>query len=184
VVLEELTRITRTRIVMSESIGKGASPFACSGNGCEHSREPALDALSGIGRRTFIVQSALLAAAAALAACGASDATAPDITPDGTNNVIKVSSYPALSSVGGVAMVTIGRAPIAIVRTSESAFLALSRVCPHQGGTVQQSGTGFQCPEHGARFSQTGQWVGGERTSSLRAYNTAYDPAAGTLTIT
>jgi cytochrome b6-f complex iron-sulfur subunit len=160
---------------------KDAAPF-CAASGCEDVRN-GLDALTGIGRRTFIVQSAILAAAAALAACGVSDATSPDITADGTTNVININSYPALGSVGGVAMVTIGRAPIAIVRTGESTFLALSRICPHQGGTVQQSGTGFQCPVHGARFSQTGQWVGGQRTSSLRAYNGAFNAAAGTLTI-
>jgi cytochrome b6-f complex iron-sulfur subunit len=160
------------------------SSLDCSVERCEQRGNAPLDELSGIGRRTFIVQSALLAAAAALAACGASDATAPDIIVDGTNNVINVNSYPALASIGGVAMVSIGRAPVAIVRTGASTFVALSRICPHQGGTVQQSGTGFQCPQHGARFSQSGQWVGGERTSSLRAYNTAYDSAARTLTIT
>ena len=164
---------------MSEFTGNAAS---CAANGCDHYGN-ARDALSGIGRRTFLIQSALLAAAAALAACSTSDATAPDITADGTTNVINISSYPTLAAVGGVAMVTISRAPIAVVRTSESTFVALSRICPHQGGTVQQSGTGFQCPVHGARFSQTGQWVGGQRTSSLHAYNAAFDAAAGTLTI-
>jgi cytochrome b6-f complex iron-sulfur subunit len=164
---------------MSEFTGNAS---ACAASGCDH-HSSGSDALTGIGRRTFLIQGALLAAAAALAACGASDATSPDITADGTTNVINLNTYPSLAAVGGVAMVTIGRAPIAIVRTSESTFLALSRICPHQGGTVQQSGTGFQCPVHGARFSQTGQWVGGQRTSSLRAYTAAFDPSAGTLTI-
>jgi cytochrome b6-f complex iron-sulfur subunit len=164
---------------MSES--KGNAPSCAASGFSHHSHE--WDALSGVGRRTFLIQSALLAAAAALAACGATDATSPDITVDGTTNIINLNTYPSLAAVGGVAMVTIGRVPIAIVRTSESTFLALSRICPHQGGTVQQSGTGFQCPVHGARFSQTGQWVGGQRTSSLRPYNAAFDAAAGTLTI-
>jgi cytochrome b6-f complex iron-sulfur subunit len=81
-------------------------------------------------------------------------------------------------------MISIGGVALAIVRTGTSSFVALSRICPHQGGIVQQSGNGFQCPVHGATFSQTGQWVGGQRTNSLHAYATAYDATAGTLTIT
>ncbi|MDB4877955.1 MAG: Rieske [2Fe-2S] iron-sulfur protein [Gemmatimonadetes bacterium] len=140
------------------------------------------DQLTGVARRTFIVQSALLAAAAALAACGVTaDATAPALPSSG--NTINVSSYPSLSAVGGVAMLSIGNAPLAIVRTGSSSFVALSRVCPHQGGIVDQSGSGFQCPVHGARFSQTGQWTGGQGTSNLHAYATSYDAATGVLTV-
>ena len=133
-----------------------------------------------IGRRTFLAQSALLAAAAALAACGMSDATAPELTGQAS---IKVSDYPALSSVGGIAMVSIQGSPLAIVRTGTSTYVALSRICPHQGSTVNQSGSGFLCPNHGARFAADGTWVGGQPTSSLRSYATSYDATSGTLTI-
>lgn len=135
-----------------------------------------------VGRRTFLVQSAILAAAAALAACagGLSDITAPGVP---ANSTIKVSDYPSLSSVGGVAMVTLGNAPIAVVRTGTSSFLALSRVCPHQGGTVGQSGNELVCPVHGAQFDLTGQWIGGQPTSSLHQYATSFDAAGGTLSI-
>ena len=135
---------------------------------------------SEIGRRTFLAQSALLAAAVALAACGASDATAPELTGQAS---IKVTDYPALSSVGGIAMVTIQGSPLAIVRTGTSTYVALSRICPHAGSTVNQSGSGFLCPNHGAQFSANGTWVGGQRTSNLRSYATSYDAASGTLTI-
>lgn len=134
-----------------------------------------------IGRRTFLAQSALLAAAAALAACGAAaDATAPDLTGQAS---IKVTDYPTLSSVGGIALVTIQGSPLAIVRTGTSTYVALSRICPHAGSTVNQSGSGFLCPNHGAQFSANGTWVGGQRTSNLRSYATSYDAASSTLTI-
>jgi cytochrome b6-f complex iron-sulfur subunit len=94
-----------------------------------------------------------------------------------------VNSYPALANVGGVAMVTLGSAPVAIVRTSTSTFLALSRVCPHQGGIVQLSNNDFVCPVHGATYNLSGQWIGGQRASSLHQYQTSYDQASGTLTI-
>lgn len=158
----------------------------CQGTGCAAFAAGALvpdAAADGIGRRTFIVQSALLAAAAALAACSSSLDTAPTIPSGGTSNTINVASYPSLGTVGGVAMITLSGVQLAVVRTGTSSFVALSRICPHQGGTVQQSGSGFQCPVHGATFSQTGQWTGGQRTSNLYAYTTSYDATTSTLTV-
>ncbi|HEY2067091.1 MAG TPA: Rieske (2Fe-2S) protein [Gemmatimonadaceae bacterium] len=156
--------------------------------GCDETQRIALagnvaaGASDTIGRRTFLVQSAILAAGAALAACGAAggDITVPSVP---ANSSIRVSDYPSLSGVGGVAMVTLGGAPVAIVRTSASSFVALSRVCPHQGGTVGQSGSSFVCPVHGAQFDLSGHWIGGQPTSSLHQYATSYDAASGTLSI-
>lgn len=133
-----------------------------------------------IGRRTFLIQSGLLAAAAALAACGAADATAPTFSQSVS---VDVSSNASLSTVGGVALVTAGGAQLAIVRTGAASFVALSRVCPHQGGTINQSGSGFQCPVHGATFDSTGTWIGGQHTSSMHSYTTSYDSTTGILTI-
>lgn len=151
----------------------------CIGAGCAlhtDTSEP-----NGIGRRTFIAQSALLAAAAALAACGSSsDISSPTLA---SGSSIDVSQFPSLATVNGVALVTVSGAQLAIVRTGSSSFVALSRICPHQGGTVQQSGSGFQCPVHGATFSQTGQWVGGQRTTNLHSYATSYDATTGKLTL-
>jgi cytochrome b6-f complex iron-sulfur subunit len=165
--------------------GTSSNSHGCATGACRRDNVGLIDsdALTGVDRRGFIVQGALLAAAAALAACGvSSDLSAPTLPT--TGNTIDVTSLPTLSAVGGIAMISIGGVALAIVRTGTSSFVALSRICPHQGGTVQQSGNGFQCPVHGATFSQTGQWVGGQRTSSLHAYVTAYDATAGTLTIT
>ncbi len=149
--------------------------------GCAHER--AVDhSPTGIGRRTFLAQSALLAAAALLAACAADAVSAPGTAIDSTSD-IKVSDFPALASVGGIALVTASGNPLAIVRTGDTTFVTLSRVCPHQGNIVNPNGSGFLCPGHGARFTATGQWSGGERTSNMRAFVTSYDAAAGTITI-
>jgi Rieske Fe-S protein len=135
-----------------------------------------------IGRRAFVLQGAMLVAATALAACSAAgDATAPSIPS--TGSTINIADYPSLATAGGVALVTVGNAPLAIVRVDASTFVALSRVCPHQGGIVNRAGTGFQCPIHGAQFTQTGQWAGGQGTSNLHAYTTTYNTTANTLTI-
>jgi thiosulfate dehydrogenase [quinone] large subunit len=133
-----------------------------------------------IGRRDFVVRSAMLAAAAALAACGVSDATGPQLNGSAQVNV---NNFPSLANVGGVAVTSVQGTPIAIVRTGSSSFLALSRVCPHQGGTITTSGSGFRCPEHGATFNSSGTWTGGQRTSNMHAYQTQFDSQTGTLTI-
>lgn len=132
------------------------------------------------GRRTFLTQSMLAAAALALAACGLDNGPT---APSSVSGSIRVSDYPALANVGGVALVTVSGAKLAVVRTSADTFVALSRICPHQGGTVNPSSNGFTCPVHGARFDLTGQWVGGQPTTNLRAYPTSYDAASGTVTI-
>ena len=145
---------------------------------------PLAEAVSrGVDRRTFISRAVLATAAAALAACaGGADAGITGPTTVSTST-LRVSDYPSLASVNGVALVTLSGVPLAIVRTGDASFVALSRVCPHEGAMVNSSGSGFICPRHGARFSVTGTWLGGQRTSSLRSYATSYDAAAGTLTV-
>lgn len=147
----------------------------CAGCSCNSDK-----AVSGIDRRKFLTMSAYAAAAAALAACAAaSDSTAPT----SLSTTVKVSDFAALATVGGVATTNVNGTPIAIVRTGTSTFITLSRVCPHQGSTVNPTSTGFRCPNHGATFDMNGTWTGGQRTSSLRSYATSYDAATGTLTI-
>jgi Rieske Fe-S protein len=160
---------------MSDSVPKKES---C-GAGCACGADTGL--LTPIDRRKFVSLGVYAAAAAALAACaGISDgATAPS----SLTGTIKVSDFAALSNVGGIATTSINGSPIAIVRVSATSFITLSRICPHQGSTVNATSTGFKCPNHGAMFDSAGIWVGGERTTNMRSYTTTYDSAAGTITI-
>jgi cytochrome b6-f complex iron-sulfur subunit len=135
---------------------------------------------NSLDRRTFLSRAMLGAAVMALAACGASDGATAPFSGTGT---INVSDYPALATVGGVALVTLNGSPLAIVRDSETSVVALSRVCPHQGATVNTSSNGFTCPRHGAQFSKTGVWQGGQRTTSMRSYATTFDASTGVITI-
>ena len=137
---------------------------------------------SAMDRRKFLSLGAYAAAAAALAACAAGGGT-NSTSPGSVGATVKVSDYAALASVGGVAVTTLNGTPIAIVRTSTSTFITLSRICPHQGSTLGQISTGFRCPNHLATFDTRGNWVGGQRTSNMMQYATTYDPVAGTLTI-
>lgn len=159
---------------MSERMACGAGCGGCDGgeNGV---------AAASVGRRAFLVQGAVSAALLALAACSL-DATAPSFGKS-IGSSITVADYPELASTGGVLLAGLNGRPVAIVRTGSASFLALSRICPHQGGTIGTSGSGFACPVHGARFDQSGHWTGGQPTSNMRAYSTSYDASTDTLTI-
>ena len=155
------TMIDRTHSVR-DCCECGASPSPC-------------DALD---RRRFIAKSALAAAALALAGC-----MNDPFAPKSVSGSIKISDYPDLTEVNGVALITINGASLAVVRTGDASFVALSRVCPHRGGSILPVDGGFICTAHGALFDTTGVWAGGQRTSNMYSIPTEYDAATGTLTI-
>lgn len=134
-----------------------------------------------IARREFLSQSTLAALGAAiLGACGdgVTGATGGSTVVSGS---VRIADYPALAAVGGIARVN--GTVVAVVRSATSTFRAFSMSCPHQGTTIAISGNGFRCPNHGATFSATGAWTGGERTSSLRELSVVYNTQDETLTI-
>jgi cytochrome b6-f complex iron-sulfur subunit len=147
---------------------------------CAHQHAPGEHAgadtplLGAMDRRELLRRGGLAAALLLLASCGA--ATDSLTGPSGVT--IKLSDFPALASNGGVAMVSSQVA----VENNGGTYIALSRVCPHQGGQIQQVSFGFQCPIHGASFDKTGRWIGGQPTSSMQRLTVTAN-ADGTLTI-
>jgi Rieske Fe-S protein len=105
------------------------------------------------------------------------------MAPRSVSLIVSLATYPALANIGGVAYVDANGSPLAIVRTSASTFVTLSRICPHQGGTVNAITTGFLCPNHHAQFDDQGRWVGGQPTGNLTTYPTTYDATSQSLTI-
>lgn len=135
----------------------------------------------GCTRRIFLAQGAAALAAVALAACGLSDS--PTAPASITSTTLALSSYPALSSVGGVATLTVDGTPVAVVRESSTTFAAFSLICPHQGSTVGPVTNGFFCPGHGAQFDLQGQWKGGQPTGNLHSYPATFNAATASVTI-
>ena len=81
---------------------------------------------------------------------------------------VRLSQYPALKKVGGVALIgTVGDAPAAVVRTGASTYVAINLLCPHLGVTVNRSGAGWQCPAHFSRFRTDGGYISGPAGRAL-----------------
>lgn len=126
-----------------------------------------------------------VAAAGALAACGApvvSDPTTPadpgadPTTPDPTDPTTPDPSDPtpdpplallADLPLGEPVAVTALGLPLLLVRTGEEDVVGLSAVCPHQGCTVAPGGGALECPCHGSRFTIEGTVTSGPATADL-----------------
>jgi len=133
--------------------------------------------------RNFAVGGSLLLTAPMLFnAC--SDDT-DDIIDDENNNGNDITvdlnhaDFAALKTVGGFAY----KGDIIIVRSSESAYIALSKICTHQGCTVafNSSNNDLVCPCHGSKFSISGTVTNGPAATNLKQYSVKV--TGNTLTI-
>jgi cytochrome b6-f complex iron-sulfur subunit len=140
-------------------------------------------------RREFLARSALAAAALVAAdGCGDGDIGPPSRggangnpnAPFGGPVTITVSAFPALATVGNV--VDIGHER-AVVRTGDTTFLGLSRICTHEQCDADVVNNQLSCPCHGSLFSATGAVLRGPATDPLFHLNTTFDAATGTLTV-
>jgi Rieske Fe-S protein len=136
-------------------------------------------------RRGFLEQSVQLAVLTVLAgSCTDAGSITGANLNGGEDVVVTLADYASLAQPGGIARIQGVSPPLALVNEGSDVYSAFSLVCPHQGYTVQISGSGFRCPGHGARFDGEGTWTGGQPTSNLRQYPTEYDAGTGTVTIT
>lgn len=151
------------------SSGNVAAPTAC----------------GACSRRTFVTQSVLASVGALLLVnCGNGIIGGGGGITGPVNLTIKLSDYPALNAVGGIARVSGSATPIAVVRSATATYDAFSLVCPHVGTTVNINGNGFLCPNHGAAFNASGKWVSSrQQTSNLTQISTALNATTGVLTL-
>jgi cytochrome b6-f complex iron-sulfur subunit len=108
----------------------------------------------------------------------------PDI-PGGGPVTVQLADFPALSTVGTV--VDIGHQR-ALVRTSATTLLGLSRICTHQQCDTEVHNNRFECPCHGSIFAADGSVVRGPNIAAppntpLRQLAVQVDAQAGTVTV-
>ena len=142
------------------------APSACSG--CAH-----------LDRRGFLGSASMMTLGALLASCGDGVFDGPEALLTIVQDPIRVDprEHPELQSVGGRLVVTPpGNAPMLIETIGTRQYRVLSLVCPHRGSTVNRTTDGFLCPNHGARFSAEGRWLGGQATVDLSPVAFSIDP--------
>ena len=142
-----------------------------------------------LSRREFLTKSTLAVAGAAVVAAGCGDGQiGPTAAPPLSGPLtLKVSTVPALATVGQLAIHPLDGG-VAIKRTGAASFLALSTTCTHEGTRINLLGSNsFECPNHGSRFDADGnvtrQPNASGNASHLLVYNTKYDVATDILTV-
>lgn len=134
-------------------------------------------------RREFVVVTGSAVAAAATGCGGGGSSTAP--TPAGTPtpaptpapNLVRVP----LPEVGQTVAATgqlLTPLPLAVSRISETTVVSVSRICTHEGCTVELPRPPehtLDCPCHGSRFQVTGLVVNGPAGRPLASFPSVID---------
>lgn len=132
--------------------------------------------------KVIVGGSVLFAAPMYLSSCSkSSDSGLTSTSGSGSGATIDLTQnkYSNLGSVGGYVYYQ----NMIIIRTGTSQYVALSKVCTHQGCTVGYSASAKQiaCPCHGARYSLDGTVLNGPANRPLTKYTVTLNN--NTLTI-
>jgi Rieske Fe-S protein len=139
-------------------------------------------------RRTFVATTGATVASTLTGCGGGGSPTAPVAppTPPTISGEIRVplmsvgETVPAFANlVGGL------QTPIAVTRVSLNEVIAVSRVCTHEGCTIElprSAGATFDCPCHGSRFRINGQVVNGPASRPLFQFPARIDGAQVVIT--
>ncbi|MCF2489820.1 ubiquinol-cytochrome c reductase iron-sulfur subunit [Dyadobacter sp. CY347] len=132
-----------------------------------------------------------------MTACGSSDDD-PEPTPGGgavngvtgttTGNAINFTLDLTHNNAKDLKTAGTGKVfgDVLVAFTTDSQYVALSRICTHEGSTVgyRKDQNDIRCPTHQSEFSLTGAVEKGPATSPLKAYKTSLSTDGNTLTVT
>ena len=96
----------------------------------------------------------------------------PDAGGDGWS-AISLSTFSALAVVGGSVSVDLGPHKLAVAQPAEGCFVAVSRICTHEGCETAYDAGRFVCPCHGAVFDLDGSVLAGPTPIPVAAFPAA-----------
>ena len=107
-----------------------------------------------------------------------SDSVSGDVLAEGSpidllfKYLINLAETPELENVGGLLNVEEGvNNPFIVRKTGAESYLALSRVCTHQGCIIDvQNDASFSCPCHGSAYNNEGEVTQGPAEQSLQNF--------------
>ena len=129
-----------------------------------------------LGRREFLVKSALVAGGVVLTISGV--ARAANFLGSLADVTVSINDKSPLSEIGGSILVDSTAGQIIVVRTGDSSFIAFSALCTHKRGLIDYDPVKkqFTCPKHNSTFDgATGNVIDGPADEPLPSY-----PAKGT----
>jgi len=148
--------------------------------------------------RRVVLRDGALVVLGALTGCGgrgaaetgASDVAADTAPPGGTApafdpcaaqpdaggagwQAVSLTDHPALAAVGGGAQVDLGGRRLALGQPAAGCFVAVDRVCSHEGCDTTYDGGRFVCPCHGAVFDLDGAAISGPTSVPVESFPAA-----------
>jgi cytochrome b6-f complex iron-sulfur subunit len=116
--------------------------------------------------------------------CSKDESPTPDEENTGGTSIAELdltkSDYDNLDTIGGF----VYQGNVIIIRSSASNYIALSKVCTHQGCEVgyDHANSKLPCPCHQSEFDTNGNVLKGPATTKLKKYTTKLE--GNKLTIT
>lgn len=77
-----------------------------------------------------------------------------------------------LTAAGGAMLLTMGSDTVMVIRSSDTAVIALSAICTHEGCSMDYNASQnrLDCPCHGSQFSTDGKVLTGPASRAVRVY--------------